>query len=407
MSDRRTRCAWLATFAAFALGGVPALGAQALGAQARQDSLAASAATLSRRVDSLRIELREQEAAELDAGLLPQRRVAGLRMRTTASTQKTAEQAVDAAVARARQVLGEDADTVVSALQLTLQERTVEARKRQAWFNLRSAGPLETVKRVTGADLEVSVEGTSQPGFSFRWPLDGDELQANILMLIERTAGRRAPDPLASWLNDQLPLRAQPDAFWTNLYRALATDDASTVRRCTAGDLAACRLALAVDSLPTDRVAAWYDESDLPKLVSAASNGFVRGHLERAFSPEEREDCSVNRHIEMCRRMLAAISPDAFGIPMPLPARSSLAQLAMEAGGPGSLSRMRGASAASVTTQLAAAAQMPVDTLIGRWQQRLMASRPRSPLPGAGFVLASMACIVVCGAWAARSAPWK
>ncbi|MHB1312842.1 MAG: hypothetical protein ACYC3L_12570 [Gemmatimonadaceae bacterium] len=399
MSDRR---AWLAWLAALSLGGAPRLGAQARG-----DSIAARVTALSQRVDSLRIALREQEAAELLAGLLPERRVAGLRLRTTARLQPVAAKAIEAAVARARQVIGDDADSVVSGLQLTLQERTSETRQSQAWFNVNSTGPVETVRRVTAADLEVSVEGKSEPGFSFRWPLTGAELQASVLTLVERTGARRVPDPLASWLNRQLPLRAQPDAFWTDLYRALATDDASITRRCTAGDGAACRMAFAVDSLPADRIAAWYDDSDLPKLVGAASNGYVYSQLMHAFSTEEREDCSVNGHVEMCRRMLAALSPDAFGIPVPSPARASLAQLALEVGGAGSLSRMRDASAVSVAAQLAAAARMPIDSLIGRWQQRLMASRPRSPLPGAGFVLASMACVVVCGAWAARSEPWK
>jgi len=105
--------------------------------------------------------------------------------------------------------------------------------------------------------------------------------------------------------------------------------------------------------------------------------------------------------------MLALLPQDALSIPMPLTARASLAQLALELGGPGAISRLHKAAAATVASQLSAAAGVPIDSLIGRWQQRLMAARPHSPLPSTGFVLASMACIVVCGAWAARSEPWK
>jgi len=399
MSDRR---ASLALFAALALAYAPALAAQGRG-----DARDASAQVLQRRVDSLRIALRDQEAAERDAGLLAERRIAGVRLRTTASMQQAAAVATNAAVARARQVLGADADSVAGKLRLTLRERTARTRKSQPWFNLWSNGNTATYDRVYGAELEASYGDESLSGYSFQWPLVTAELQSSVLTLIERTASRQTPDPLAHWLERQVPLRAVTDAFWTDLYRSLATADAALVRRCTAGDASACRRAFAVDSMPSDRLAAWYDESDLPTLAAFAGDGNQRGQMYRSFSDEEREDCGVNRHIETCRRMLALLPPDAFGIPMAPTARASLAQLALELGGPGAISRVRMAPAPSVATQLSVAAGVPIDTLIGRWQQRLMASRPRSPLPGVSFVLASMACIVVCGAWAARSEPWK
>lgn len=399
MSDRR---ASLALFAALALACAPALGAQA-----RRDSLDASAQLLKRRVDSLRVALDNQVAADRDASLRPARRIAGVSLRTTARLEPLAAVAVESAVTRARQLLGADVDSVTGRLRLTLRERTAKTRKSRPWFNLRSNGDMATYDRVYAAELEASYDGESLSGYSFPWPVAGDALQLSILTLIERTASRQTPDPLARWLEHQLPLRAVTDAFWTDQYRTLATTDAAVVRRCTAGDRPACRLAFAVDSLPTDRLGAWYDDSDYPKLAAVAGDGNQRGNMYRSFSEEEREDCNVNRHVDTCRRMLLLLPPDAFGIPMPPTARASLAQLALELGGPGAISRLRRAPAASVATQLSVAAGVPIDTLIGRWQQRLMASRPHSPLPSAGFVLASMACIVVCGAWAARSEPWK
>ena len=399
MSDRY---ASLALFAALALACAPALGAQVRG-----DSLDAGAQQLKGRVDSLRMALRAQEIAERDASLLPERRIAGVGVRTTARLQPLASVAADAAVARARHLLGADVDAVTGSLHLTLRERTARTRKGRPWFNLRSNGDMATYDRLVAAELEATYEGESLSGYSFQWPLQGEELQQSILTLIERAASRQTPDPLARWLEHQLPLRAVTDAFWTDQYRAFATAGAAVVRRCTAGDRPACRLAFGLDSLPTDRLATWYDESDLPALVAFAGDGNQRGNMYRSFSDEEREDCGVNGRIETCRRMLALLPQDALSIPMPLTARASLAQLALELGGPGAISRLHKAAAATVASQLSAAAGVPIDSLIGRWQQRLMAARPHSPLPSTGFVLASMACIVVCGAWAARSEPWK
>ena len=156
-----------------------------------------------------------------------------------------------------------------------------------------------------------------------------------------------------------------------------------------------------------NRVAAWYDESDLPMLASTAGTPLQRENAYRAFSAEEQEDCTVRRQFATCRQLLALLAPEAFRIPMPDAGRTALVRMALQVGGPDAARRLRTSTESTVALQISAASGVSVDSVIGLWQQRLMESRPHSPLPDAGFVLVSLGVIVVCGAWATKGQPWK
>jgi hypothetical protein len=244
-------------------------------------------------------------------------------------------------------------------------------------------------------------------GVRLDYPVDREELAAGLLTTFERAVASRVPAPLAPWMNHVVPLHATQLAIGADLYRMLATADAAVVRRCAAGDRTACRLGFALDSVPSNPVTAWYDESDLPTLARSAGDHLQRVGLTRTFGRDEQEACTIRRHLNTCRRMLELLPVGAFRIPMPGAARASLTRLALEMGGARGIERMRATADTTISGQLAAAAGVPADALIARWVEQLLASRPSSPLPSATFMLASLACVAVCLGWAMRGRPWS
>lgn len=395
MSDRRLVVASMLMLAC----------AATLPAQQDAVALAARRMVLKTRVDSLASVLAAMEKARSDSVIGPEVRVGTLRVRTTALLHPAADEAATQALATARRVLGADADSLASRLQFTLREE--RGSQRWSFFPTGATLGLRAEDRITSVSLDASLDGNAFPGFGISYPMDRTALTSDVLSVLERAAAAQLPAPIERWLEGRMPLRPTTADFWPELYRSLATAGASSVRRCVAGGRPACRLALALDSLPGDRVAAWYSEADYPALARVSGDPTIRSRTFRSLSADEQEDCTVRGQIDLCRRMLSQLPAESFFIPMPISARASLARLALETGGPGAVERMRANGGTSVGTQLSAAAGLPVDSLVGIWQRRVIASRPGSPLPNATFVLASMACIVVCGAWAARGQPWK
>lgn len=365
---------------------------------ARHDALRVRADSLYRRVTAL-------ETTARDVGLTAEAQVGPLRLRTTMALQTVATAASTQAVAEARRVLGSDVDSLARHLRLTLREN--RSKNRYRWFPLVGRILVDTTERIVGASLEGELDGQQVPGVTLTYPVDRDELAESALSIVEGAVARRLPRPIERWLEHRLPLRAAQPELGPDLYRTLATSQAAVVRRCAAGDRNACRLAFALDSLPSNPVAGWYDTSDLPTLARTAGDHIQRAGMTLTLNREEQEACTVQRQTEICRRMLALLPADAFRIPMPGAARASLTRLAFELGGVRGIARMRASSDTTIGGQLAAVAGVPAATVLARWMEQLIAARPSSPLPSATFVLASLACIAVCLGWAMRGRPWN
>ncbi len=404
MSDRRPLVSRFAVVARAFMACALVVCAGAL--QAQQDAaLIARRDSLRARAEALRVEVARLEAIERDSGLAADVRAGGLHLRTTDTLRAVAAAALADADADARRMLGAEADLLANHLQFTLREHRAPYR----WTYSRSGGPsaVEADGRISRVSLEGTLDDRDLLGVSLDYPVDRAELASNALMIVERAIAHRLPASIAAWLNYRVPLRPDPPGFWPELYRTLATADAAAVRRCVAGDRTSCRTAFALDSVPVDRVAAWYDASDYPALARNAGDPLQRSGMYRSVARDEQDDCTVRNHLDTCRRMLALLPVEAFRIPMPETARGSLTRLALEMGGARAVERLRTSTDTSVGQQLAGAAGAPVDSVLDRWMQRVIAARPSSPLPSAGFVLASLACIAVCVTWAVRGQPWK
>ncbi len=389
MSDRRVLAALLLACSA------------ALPAQQGIATMEARSVALRTRADSLSRQVKRMEAFSRDSGLVVDVREGSYRLRTTTTLAPVATVALRRAVQEARRVLGPEADTLGSRMRLALREQ-----HGQIGLTVLFPGATAMRQRISSASLDGLFDGGQLTGAGLDWPLDADDLASNLMMLIERSAAFRLPAPTATWLNHRLPMRDESPEFWPDLYRALTTSPVAVVRRCVAGDRLACRNAFVLDTMPTDRVAAWYDVSDYPGIAGTAGDGMQRNGMYLAMSVDERDDCTVRGQLDACRRIIALLPVEAFRIPMPDAGRASLARIALATGGVNAIGRLRASGGSTVAQQLTAAANVPADSVIALWQARLIASRPSSPLPGPSFVLASLACIAACIAWSARGKPW-
>ncbi len=388
------------------VGALFALGAWAGALPAQTDpALLARRDALRARADSLTSRLASLDAIARDSALTVTMRVGVFAVRTTPALQEIARAAFTQADAEARRALGTFADSLGGHLTLTLREQ--HRAWRASWTPLVGVRRVAEKDHIVSVSLEATLDGRDVPGVLVDYPLARGELATNTLAVVERAVGFNLAAPIEPWLNHRLPLRAASDGWSASLYRTLATSDAAVVRHCVAGDSVACRVGFALDSLPRDRVSAWYDASDLPTLARTAGDPMQRGWMLQAISNDLQEACVGQRQVEACRQMLARLPDEAFRIPMPGAARESLARMALEIGGAGAVSRLRQGGAPSIGAQLAAAAGVSTDELLRRWMARVAAARPASPLPNASFVLASLACIAVCYGWAAKGKPWN
>lgn len=365
---------------------------------ARRDALRARADSLYNRFEALK-------AIARDSGLTTEIQAGPLRLRTTAALQPVATIAFTQAVAEARRVMGADADSLAGHLRLTLREHRSKYHHR--WFPIVGSVLVDSTELITGASLDGLLDDRGITGVILPYPVDRDELAQSALSIFERAVARRLPKPIEPWLDHQVPLRAARPEFGADLFRSLATAEAAVVRRCAAGDRSSCRLGFSLDSVPSDPVTAWYDESDLPALARSAGDHIQRAGMTQTLNRDEQEACTVQRQTQICRRMVALLPAGAFRIPMPGAARASLTRLAFEMGGARGIERLRASTDTTVGGQLAAVAGVPADAVLGRWMEQLIAARPSSPLPNVTFVLASLACIAVCLGWAMRSQPWN
>lgn len=80
--------------------------------------------------------------------------------------------------------------------------------------------------------------------------------------------------------------------------------------------------------------------------------------------------------------------------------RADLLDFALNLGGPGAWSRLRAASDSGVETMLSAAAKIPVDSVLARWQQGLLALRPATAVVpvSSGFIAIAWSLVFLAGA---------
>ncbi|MGH7568458.1 MAG: hypothetical protein ACREL9_05740 [Gemmatimonadales bacterium] len=191
----------------------------------------------------------------------------------------------------------------------------------------------------------------------------------------------------------------QPRALRSRVYVELVTTPSGAARDCYLGDLGRCRTALELTASP-DIALLWYvTPAERREAVTRSLGGLARGPTERAFRACARGNDTA------CVELLRS-TPREF-VPRPLTpgVRQTVVDLALRLGGRDAYRRLIGDPTLSIAERLAAAARVPVDSLLTTWRAEILAAYPRRiDLPSWGWPVALGWVIVFagCALWSSR-----
>jgi hypothetical protein len=184
------------------------------------------------------------------------------------------------------------------------------------------------------------------------------------------------------------------------IYVELATSGSAVGRRCFAGDLPACRLALELAPTP-DPATEWFDAEDRRRLVT-------RGGFPRDLTMgEEWRGCVERGDDTACENLVRAQLEASVLHPVSPSVHQSLAETALQMGGDGAYGRLVATEAPTIADWIAVVADAPADSVTARWYSDLRAARPVPTTLTAATGWGALVWIVALAAIATRSTRWR
>lgn len=210
---------------------------------------------------------------------------------------------------------------------------------------------------------------------------------------------------LTAWLRVNFTPPWPRDDRLEQAYVDLVTSPWSHARACYVGDLDSCRSALGLVRGP-EAVMLWYDAPDRRRLVRALSYSSVD---RSAQTPYQR--CLNGGPDEACVAAVRGALGYNLGFipetPLASPARLSIMQAALTAGGRTAYARLLASAGRSMDERLAWAAGIPADSLLSRWRAAVLTARPKTVAFGTKQAWAALLWGVVFGFLALKSTRWR
>ena len=320
-----------------------------------------------------------------------------------------------------RAVRAQGAATAVRATAATRGLDPIQVGGLMILTNLPKALPFDSAARTAWKVLQRTY-GSSAPALTARplhlrvWYPDrqspalpgsrlilGTTSEDGLARMLVGMVGEPPPDSgLKAWLGGGVQAVMDTVAARRTAYVELVRAPSLASRRCLIGDLNACRRALNLGDDSALYLTA-YDASERRALVA-------RVRAPNMLTPADLQlyDACVDSEADSaCVAFLRSLAPAE--IPPPLAERplQELVTVALEAGGPAAYDRLTADPRAPMPARLAAAAGMPVDSLIARWRALLIAARPAPPAPPLGDGLLAVAWVGILGICASRSSRWR
>ena len=217
-----------------------------------------------------------------------------------------------------------------------------------------------------------------------------DRIVAGASPTIYRTADQRlqdwAPHPNPSIL----------EANTVALYAELATAPWRSARECFIGRLDECRRALGISG--EDPVLDWFDAAD--------RRHYVEEYLKYLPASQSRYEACTGNDDAACVALMR-LAPRVAAPPLSATTRALLLALALDAGGKNAFDRLLDSPTQPLGVRLAAAAGIPVDSLIGRWRSRVLAVRPKTVAADERVAWGAVVWSVLFALAALRSSRWR
>jgi hypothetical protein len=242
--------------------------------------------------------------------------------------------------------------------------------------------------------------------------VDADRLQQDINPVVVMVGNLRFDARGGSALD------AWEGAWWAGsdydlreAYLGMVTSPSVAATRCFEGDIARCAQILGLEPV-ADPWTDLFDESGR-RIWIARRMGYLewwRWPTPEAGAARFRQ--CVEGHVDAACLELVHMT-DSLPAPVPGPnvlsgsARRSLMVVSRDVGGDGTFTRLLGDTTAPLGDRLAAAAGMPLDSLLATWHARVLAAEPEPTRVGTVAGWTSLLTVVLAGALALRSTRWR
>lgn len=236
-------------------------------------------------------------------------------------------------------------------------------------------------------------------GLELPWNLD---VEATTRALLGSVPIASADPALADWLGTPIRPSTSPQSERAAVYLQLVTAPSQVTRACFLGDIARCGDALGL--VDRDNVLERFYPSarERRELVSGPFAGF----FDRGAHVEAFRAC-VARSDAACTQLLRSLRAGALPKPLTQGARVTLVREALRLGGRDAYRRLLAEPAAPLAARVAAAAGVPMDSLMSGWRRSILAARPQPvtlPLWAIFTACGWMAFFAACGL---RSSRWR
>src|SRR6266700_2276110 len=222
---------------------------------------------------------------------------------------------------------------------------------------------------IVAVDSDTTIERPAlRGGTAVPWDVD----VASLTSLLLTSVPIAQPDTtLRNWLGggSVRPLHGSQRER-ASVFVQLVTAPSQATRDCFLGDIRSCRDALDIGDSP-DVVLRWYRSPEQRRAVVTRALG---GYLDRGPRQQPLRSCAAGSD-SSCTELLESIPRSAVQ-PLAGNARATLVDLALRLGGREAYHRLIASRDAPVSTRLAAAARMSIDSLAARWRSEILASRP-------------------------------
>lgn len=251
---------------------------------------------------------------------------------------------------------------------------------------------------ITAVDPDPAVRrSVLHVGLELPWDLDVEATTRALLGSVPVAL----PDPaLAEWLGTSLRPSVNLPSERAAVYLQLVTAPSQVTRACFLGDIARCGDALGFGDRELERF--YPSSAERRALVSGPFAGF----FDRGANAEAFRACMAGND-GACTQLLRSLRAGALPKPLTQGARVTLVREALRLGGRDAYRRLLAEPAAPLADRVAAAAGIPVDSLMSDWRRSILAARPKPvTLPLWAFFTACgwMAFFAACGL---RSSRWR
>ena len=207
------------------------------------------------------------------------------------------------------------------------------------------------------------------------------------------------PPAFRQWLDQSIPVEPLKQKDLERDHVDLVLSGSQAAHDCAVGSIPRCIQALGLTAV-SDPAFTLFNEDQRRDMIERNATRFRRADA------AQYSRCTIAHVQAVCDSIVRSIPLDAVPSPTPPAVRRSLVRYALMTGGSGAFDRLASGDG-TVSDRLSVVSKMPIDSLVRRWQQALVASRATSTAIDVETATSAILWAAACCALALRSSRWR